>query len=71
MDTNDRLRTWILNVATDDQLDRPVPALCGLTGRQVLYVDKNCSYPECECIDYEDCPYGSKSDDSGRYGAGG
>ena len=30
----ERLRTWIENVATESQLDQPVPALGGTTGRQ-------------------------------------
>jgi hypothetical protein len=30
-----RLRLWIENVATDSQLDQPVPALGGMTGRQL------------------------------------
>lgn len=28
-----QLLAWIENVATDEQLDMPVPALCGITGR--------------------------------------
>lgn len=32
----ERCRTWMSNVPTDVQLDAPVPALGGITGRELL-----------------------------------